>query len=278
MPCTRPLTAYRTGDGQVVFEPPGRPLQLPCGQCQDCRLQRSAEWATRLTHEQQLHERSSFLTLTYADDHLPADQGLCLRDTQLFIKRARQELGQLRYYLCGEYGERTNRPHYHMALFGHDFHQDRELVERNFQGDPVYKSEWLDWIWKKGGCRIGNLTTQSAGYVARYCMKKVTGARAPSHYGAKRPDFATMSLKPGIGAGWLDKFKTDVYPVDEVVINGARRRVPRFYDKRLPEKELEPIKAERVKRASAHKEDLTPERLIVRERVIQARLSQLKRT
>jgi len=271
----------------VVFEPPGRPLQLPCGQCQHCRLQRSAEWATRITHEAQLYERNCFVTLTYSDEHLPEDSGLQKRHWQLFAKAMRKEVGPFRYYMCGEYGERTNRPHYHACIFGEDFSEDRELASVNHQGDRVYESKWLDWIWKKGGCRVGNLTSQSAAYVARYCMKKATGPAALERYERVntetgevlrvQPDFALMSLKPGIGARWLDQYKNDVYPMDEVVINGTRRRVPRYYDKRIPAVELEAFKAKRLAAAEKHKEDLTPERLIVRERVMESKIKQLTR-
>lgn len=291
MPCTRPRSAFQDADGRVSFEGPGRPLQLACGQCQFCRLQRSADWATRITHESQLHERNCFLTLTYRDDALPEGQGLSLRDWQLFAKRFRSDVGPFRYYMCGEYGEQTNRPHYHACIFGEDFSEDRELVSRNHQDDLVFRSDWLDWLWKKGGCRIGNLTTQSASYVARYCMKKATGALADQRYERVntetgevvrvRSDFATMSLKPGIGAGWFEKYSNDVFPEDQVVINGERRKTPRYYDKLLERRDaaqLEQIKAKRVERAEVHKEDLTPERLMVRERVLSARLGRLQRS
>lgn len=294
MPCTRPLTAYKDADSRVVFKEQdglGVPLQLPCGQCQDCRLQRSAEWATRITHEADLHDRNSFLTLTYSDEHLPADGGLAQRDFQLFMKRLRQEVGKVRYYACGEYGEQTFRPHYHACLFGEDFSEDRELVSQNHQGDRVYKSDWLDWIWKKGGCRIGNLTEQSAAYVARYCMKKATGPLAQVRYqtvntttgevSAVESERAWMSLKPGIGADWFKRYgHTDVFPIDQVVINGAKRKVPRYYDKlwERDERDITTIKKARERRAEGRESDLTPQRLQTRERVSMARLSQLKRT
>lgn len=292
MPCTRPLTAYADADGRVAFEPPGRPLQLPCNQCQCCRLQRSADWATRITHESQLHERNSFLTLTYRDADLPEDQGLSKRDVQLFMKRLRSELGHpVRYYICGEYGSQTFRPHYHACLFGEDFTEDRELASVNHQGDKEYTSQWLDWIWKKGGCRIGNLTEQSAAYVARYVMKKATGAHAPIKYSrtdtttgeifALQSERAWMSLKPGIGADWFKRFgHTDVFPIDQIILNGGRRKVPRYYDK-LHERQggdLSTVKTAREQRALKGAADLTPERLKVRERVSMARLSQLHRT
>lgn len=293
MPCTRPLRAYKDASGRVGFGSPGRhsdsPLALPCGQCQDCRLQKAADWATRITHEAQLHERNSFITLTYADDQIPDDQGLSKRDVQLFLKRARYELGPLRYYLVGEYGPNTDRPHYHACLFGHDFHEDREVCGRNFQGDTEWRSDWLDWIWRKGGCRIGNLTEQSAGYVARYCMKKATGPLATVKYKRSsdgrtwyvEPERAFMSLKPGIGSEWLKKYHRDVYPIDEVVINGSRRRPPRYYDKSFAdhcEEAMLEIKAKRQERAAKRSDDLTPERLLVREHCTEARLRRLHRS
>lgn len=293
MPCTRPLTAYQDAEGRVVFNETdgvGPPLSLACGQCQDCRLQRSADWATRITHEAQLHERNSFLTLTYSDEHLPADSGLSQRDFQLFMKRLRSEVGKVRYYACGEYGEQTFRPHYHLCLFGEDFSEDRELVSQNHQGDRVYKSDWLDWIWKKGGCRIGNLTPQSAAYVARYVMKKATGPHAAIRYQtvnsetgevfAVESERAWMSLKPGIGADWFKRYgHTDVFPIDQVIINGGRRHVPRYYDKLWERQggDLPAVKLARQERAERVSDDLTPERLAVRERCSKARLRKLTR-
>lgn len=292
MPCTRPLTAYKDAEGRVTFdesEGAGPPFALKCGNCQQCRLQHAADWATRITHEARLHERSSFLTLTYADDQIPEDGGLSKRDVQLFLKRARQELGPLRYYLAGEYGPKTERPHYHACLFGHDFHEDREFLYKNHQGDPVYKSDWLDWIWRKGGCQIGSLTEQSASYVARYCMSKANNKSAFEKYKRSdgittwhvEPERAFMSLKPGIGAGWFTQFgHTDVFPIDELVLDGSRRHVPRYYDKLWERQggDLAAVKAKREQRAERNAEDLTTERLAVRERVTAARLSRLQRS
>lgn len=240
MPCFYPLIAYLSADltasgkRQVVFSPTasftGLPMKLPCGQCVGCRLERSRQWAVRCLHENKCHDRSVFLTLTYDDDHLPDGGTLIKRDLQLFMKRLRKSrFEKVRFYACGEYGETTFRPHYHVLLFGTDF-PDKRFYKDSPAGEPLYRSCELDSLWSCGVHSIGAVTFESAAYCARYVMKKITGPMADWHYSGREPEFVNMSRKPGIGAPWLARFGSEVYRHDSVIVRGIEARPPRFYD------------------------------------------------
>jgi len=245
MPCAYPRPGYRKiyKRGKVGEIYVKEPCMRPCGMCWQCRLEFARQWAMRCTHEAQLHEENCFITLTYNQEHLPKDKSVHKRALQLFFKRLRKHLEpkEIRYYACGEYGDRLGRPHYHACLFGHSF-TDKTVIKgprvRSIQNYfktsnnsfSLYTSKTLERIWGKGFVTIGDLSFESAGYVARYCMKKITGPPASSHYKNKNPEFALMSRRPGIGFPWFEKFLNDVYPKDFTTINGKKMRPPRYYD------------------------------------------------
>lgn len=278
MACYHPILGYRSrtvnenGKREIVFNPndgySDMCVQLPCGQCIGCRLERSRQWAIRCVHEASLHDQNCFITLTYSNDKLPDNGSLVLEDWQKFIKRLRKSYSpkKIRYFMCGEYGERFHRPHYHACLFGFDF-PDRELFRSG--SVPLYRSSRLEGLWPFGFSSIGNVSFESAAYVARYITKKVTGDKAAEHYDGRKPEFTTMSRRPGIGSDWIEKFETDVYPFDEVIIRGGVRCMPpRFYDQAYesnPENELQFIKAARYARGK--RKALSLERLGVIEQV-----------
>ena len=162
-----------------------QPEKLPCGQCVGCRLERSRQWAIRCMHEAQMHEDNCFITLTFNPESLDDRSNpwsLDVRDFQLFMKRLRKKYGAgIRFYHCGEYGELNKRPHYHACIFGFDF-PDKRLWKVTNSGHRLYISESLDELWPFGFCTIGNVTFESAAYVARYIMKKVNGDAAADHY------------------------------------------------------------------------------------------------
>lgn len=265
MPCLSPITVPKKGYVDLR-------VQVACGQCVGCRVDRTEDWTTRIMHEVSTHELNQFITLTYDDKHLPADGSLVKGDFQKFMKRLRKQHGKLRYFAVGEYGDQLGRPHYHAVLFGIDF-ADKRPHSKNEHGDQLYTSDTLDRIWGKGHAFYGKVTVQSARYVAKYCIKKVNGQLADDHYGSRIPEFACMSLKPGIGQSWFDRFGSDVYPSDYVVLNGKKRAPPRFYDSKLPEKELAAIKERRLTAVQRYKADQTPERLKARMECLQARIS-----
>lgn len=222
----------------------GIPIGVPCRRCIGCRLDLAGEWATRIVNEASLHEDNAFLTLTYASEFLPDDYSVNVRDIQLFTKRLRKSIepGKMRFYACGEYGDKDQRPHYHMIAFGY-WPDDAQQFFRTKRGDIVYISEKLTEIWGQGHVSVGRVTTQSAGYVARYAVKKMGGDRAIDHYTrvhpetgqvvVVRPEFSVMSTKPGIGSRWFEQFEGECYPSDFVVIDGRKRPVPRYYRNKL---------------------------------------------
>lgn len=294
MPCYAPLEGYRGLGGRIVFNPREavikQVVKLPCGQCIGCRLEYSRQWAVRLMHENKLHFRSAFVTLTYAPENLPHGGTLVKWHFQDFMKRLRSRLSpvKIRFFHCGEYGERFDRPHYHAIIYGFGF-PDRVFYKTE-NGESYYTSEFLDSVWQHGRCVLGDVTFASAAYVARYVTKKVTGDAAEDHYWRVdettgeafrvEPEYCTMSRRPGIGSGAFDKWSSDFYPRDEVVVNGFPSRPPRFYDKLYESRDpdgMAKIKRRRVARAGKHKEDQTRERLEVREKVKRAQLKFLKR-
>lgn len=281
---------------------------LPCGSCIGCRLERSRQWAVRCMLEASMYEKNCFLTLTYAPENLPKNGSLVKEDFVLFMKKLRRKyvpkmqegLSQvqkeawslkngIRVFYCGEYGEDFGRPHFHACLFNYDFPDYRTVrgvTERDKEfykmcnDNKLYVSKSLNEIWGKGIATIGSLTFESAAYVARYCTKVINGKDAQEHYKGKVPEFGHMSNRPGIAAGWFDKFKSDVFPSDYLVIGGVKLKPPRYFDNRFKDDypiDFEVIKQARVERASANDEDNSYSRLIVREACTQARVKQLFR-
>lgn len=241
-----------------------------------------------------MHEFSCFITLTYEDEHLPPYGSLSKRDYQLFLKRLRQHTYRnygvkIRYFLVGEYGDKTKRPHYHAIIFGW-FPPDAKKRYQNKQGDYLYTSETLTKIWGKGMVDFGQVTYQSAAYCARYTLKKSGGKFAAGHYQRidletgeviqLEPEFAKMSLHPGIGKTFYEKYSGDVHNGDFVIIDGRKHRPPRYYDKllqlRSPDR-YEEIKKQRREQSDKQSDNNTTARLRVREEVKKAQIKFLKR-
>lgn len=292
MPCYSPLQAWQTGGGDVIFvermsRDVRRELSLPCGQCIGCRLERSRQWAMRCVHESTLHSANSFITLTYDTNALPRRGLLQYPDFQRFLKRLRKRV-DIRYYMCGEYGELNWRPHYHACIFGYDF-PDKEFLTTLGSGSAVYRSAELERLWPHGQCSVGDVTFESAGYCARYCVQKVTGKNAKYHYARSDadgdyelvPEFNHMSLKPGIGSEFYRKWRADMYPHDYVVVRGQKMKPPKYYDrlfaKDVPE-EWEDLQFKRELDGRSNWEDNVPERLYAKRVVTEARATMLKRS
>lgn len=302
MVCFHPLTAYQlrqskpNGKKAIVFGmPPTRSeydvVNLPCGQCIGCRLERSRQWAIRCMHEASLHSASSFLTLTYDDEHIhwspvTGEQTLYKRDLQLFMKRLRKYLEphKVRFFACGEYGDSSNRPHYHVILFGYDF-PDKRLYKLSNAGFPYYISDVLNRLWTHGYCTIAGVSFDSCAYVARYVTKKLNGEAGKLKYEGIEPEFVNMSRRPGIGAGWFEKYASDVYPYDRVIIvdneKTRKLRPPRYYDKlydAIDHDEMELIKLKRVAQAKLHEQEIyIPGRLEAKEKFKLAQIKSLER-
>lgn len=241
-----------------------------------------------------MHPHNCFITLTYNQENVPRDGSVKVEHWQKFAKRLRKRLGPFRFLHCGEYGETNYRPHYHALLFGQDFHHDRKLW-KSTGANETFTSETLEETWGHGFTTVGHLTWQSAAYVSRYVMKKATKPHSDEsaseyveRYGrldeetgefwCVKPEYITMSRRPGLAAQWYEKYKSDVYPSDEVVHDGRKHRPPKYYDNLLEAEN--PQRHESIKHKRRGKVDYannTPDRLKVREAVLNARLTQLQR-
>ncbi len=252
----------------------------------------------RLTHESKSHTQNAFTTLTYNDENLPNNADLeqpptgtlVPRDLQLFIKRLRKQNGEtrLKYFACGEYGDKTIRPHYHICFFNYyppdPVHHSTKLENK------LYSSKSLDEIWGKGFTLTGELTFQSAAYVARYITKKINGPNSDDHYKTidtrtgqitqRLPEFTRQSN--GLGKAHFNKYTEDIYNHDHVILSdGKKTRPPRYYDKLYQEKNpdhLTEIKTTREAKALKHFANNTPERLAVREKIQQLKARRLLRS
>lgn len=248
-------------------------LEIPCGHCDGCRIQRSREWANRCMMEMEYHDSAYFVTLTYNEEHVPKswavyhDTGeafehmtLCKRDLQLFMKRLRKAFpnDHIRYFACGEYGSTTFRPHYHLIIYG--LHLDDIVPIQDVQkGQLSYKyftSKSLQDVWSVlesnhgeydtpdtkvrvplGFVAIGNVTWETCAYTARYVMKKQYGEDASVYEKLNiEPEFVVMSRRPGIGRQWYDDHP-DLYDYDYINIStekgGIKFRPPKYFDKLL---------------------------------------------
>lgn len=292
MTCYHPWTAYQTSTGDVIFNERGadivRTLELPCNQCYGCRAERARQWAVRCVHESKMHKENCFITLTYNTENIPTGYSLKYRDFQLFMKRLRKKFPgkKISFYMCGEYGETFTRPHYHACLFGIDM-PDKKPTRILDEKSKLYESEILENLWGKGYTSLGQVTFESAAYIARYIMKKITGDLAKTHYTfidengemhERKPEFNHMSLKPAIGKRWLEKYHKDVYPSDQVIFNGIPSRPPKYYDQQLQKNNPEIHEEIAWQRYQlTNPEDKTDDRLKTRETVKRAKDQNLKR-
>jgi len=216
------------------------PLALPCGSCIGCLLDRSRSWAVRCIHEAQLHKNNCFLTLTFNDSNLSPNASLDKSDFRNFMKRLRKmfpkrKYGKISYLMCGEYGDRYSRPHYHCCLFGFDF-PDKILWKTTPDGHKLYTSSLLQTLWQNQGyCVIGDVTFDSAAYVARYVTKKIKDKTCRSAYNGRLEEFSTSSRRPAIGHDWLKKYSSDLTSTGYCVIDGKKVPIPRSYLKKIAE-------------------------------------------
>jgi len=264
-------------------------LQLPCGKCSGCRVERSRQWAMRCVYESSLYSDNCFLTLTYADSPV----SLRPRDLVLFWKRLRKKLGvdSIRYFACGEYGEKLSRPHYHACVFGW---RPADLVLHSVRdGVRLYKSDFLADVWGHGFVTVGDVTFESAAYVARYVMKKINLSDASpeslrDHYHAiteygesieLHPEFVRMSRRPGIAREWYNQFHRDLEK-DYLTMRGVKMRPPRFFDRILHESDPDTLAARKLVRKSKalqHADDNTPARLSVKRSIHERSINRLTR-
>ena len=299
MVCYHPLDGFysrevnKSGKRSLTFNRnashSGVSVRVPCGRCIGCRLERSRQWAMRCMHEKRLHKDNCFVTLTYDNKHLPEAGTLVKRDLQLFMKRLRNARGSgVRFYACGEYGSLNRRPHYHLILFNVAF-PDKVFSRNAKGGEKLYTSSELSTYWPFGFHLIGDVTFESAAYVARYIVEKLNGSLAPSRYDvvdgdgvvhSRLPEFTLMSRRPGIGSGWFDKYGKHAYEHDSVIMRGREVRPPKYYDSKYElgyPGDMEEIKRERKRIAALQYKENLIDRRLVREKVQELNLRQLKR-
>jgi len=296
--CNRPLAAWRTRAGELVFwnRGDGQFLELPCGKCLGCRQTRNRAWSIRIGHEAQLYEYNCCATLTYDEKHLPEGGSLVYSDFQGFMRRLRRELvgvteipgrgRPIRFFVSGEYGAKNKRPHFHAVLFNCKF-PDLEEAKPGY-----WVSKTAERIWEKGAVLIGSVSTETAAYVAGYTLDKVYGAAGVSHYvnvdrstgeilGERRPPFVEMSNRPGIGAWWFERFGADLFPSDVAVQEGKAYKVPRYYWERFKKTAdgglVEEIAYRREQKAQENPEESRPARRAVKEEHARLRIEAFRK-
>lgn len=244
MACFSPLRGFKPIEGGAILwaeRKNTRPIELPCGHCIGCRIRRQREWTVRLMCEAKMHEHSMFVTLTYNNESKPIDNGLHYKDVQGFLHRLRKRItAKVRYFVCGEYGDASLRPHYHMCLFGF-WPDDAYKSNSVYAINDLYKSRFVEEVWGKGFADFGQVTPQSAAYCAGYVLKKWNG---PDHEGryeriheitgevtTVEREFAHMSLKPGIGAKWLEKYHPDLFKTghDAMRVDNGWLPIPKYF-------------------------------------------------
>lgn len=193
---------------------------FPCGRCMPCLVRKKREWTHRLMLERSLHTDACMVTLTYSDEHLPPGGTVDPAHLRGFLNRLRDYIYpvRFRYFGVGEYGTKSMRPHYHIALFGLPMTEHQLYFDR----------------WGKGGIHVGDLSPESAGYICGYVTKKMT-KKDDSRLEGRHPEFTRMSLKPGIGAGAMAAVGSALQPHKEMihaegdvpgVLNHGRRTLP----------------------------------------------------
>jgi len=305
MACFKPLEAWQSGEKHPIS---GRRLptfksaearkdlprvKIPCGQCFGCRSKRKGAWAIRNVHESKQHDHSYFVTLTQDDDHIPPGGALDYTHVQAAFKRLRRRVGPFRHFTVGEYGENFLRPHYHSLMYGLVL-PDARLVSQGGE-QPRWESAILSEAWGRGFVYVGSVTPESIAYCSNYVVDKRTGPLAEVAYRRVDPDtgevyqvppeFARMSLRPGIGAGAFELWSDEWYHEDCIrARDGRPSPIPAYYDKLLTRRDAEYMETLKVARLAeamlpANVWNSSPERLVVREEVARAkRKLYLKRT
>lgn len=227
--CLYPRTIRREIYGKV------QGITIPCGKCVECLSTRRQIWLFRLLNELKVAESCHFITLTYDDEHVPIYerglQQLCKRDVQLFFKRLRKQFGKgIRYFLCGEYGTHTFRPHYHALIFN-----------LPLDGTPskIKLTQKIEKIWQKGNVDLGDTAGAAAiNYCAKYIMYK--DKVNDNHV----QPFILTSRRPGLGSNYADSPAVRAYyhnnPDAYALTDGCKMALPRYYSTKIfNEKEME---------------------------------------
>lgn len=249
MSCLRPKLAYldeRTTPARVLFKPPFlseltdrlpsgvRSVSLPCGKCWACQRQRAFEITVRAVAESRCHDFSSFITLTVDNDSLPFvfPNGLEHRPWQLFAKRLRKAIGPFRFLMCGEYGSKFLRPHYHAIIYGHLF-RDTAIN----QDSSCTPSVVLQRSWPFGFVQVSDASVNRIAYCAGYTLKDGCLGRDDSYWdsrGLGRP-YVLWSRRPSLGRSYFLRYRADITSDKgfTFVLNGRQTHIGGRYFLRL---------------------------------------------
>lgn len=253
---------------------------IPCGHCIECKQQRASDWSVRVFYESKKYIHNCFLTLTFDDRKIDPgreqNRVLYKKDIQLFIKRLRQYLVRhvdknlkIKYFLAGEYGSRTHRPHYHICLLGYGFENCHLYkVNKSKSGYDMFTCPELESLWKYGFCYIQKLTAETCSYAAGYCLKKLSpkaqmfedamilkeqeNRREYENYIYKnvkdkkkveilckdytpqyQRTFCTMSRRPGLGLLTFLKSCKEILNRGFINIGKVKKRIPRYFRQKL---------------------------------------------
>lgn len=274
MSCYRPVKGYINLKGKFQRQNNGAKLldaTMPCGHCDGCRRRKRDDWAIRCTHEAKLYRHNTFITLTYDPENLPVNGSLVPHHMDRFLDNLRKRLNRkpFRFFACGEYGDNFHRPHYHILLFDYWPEDARQAI-----GTDYFSSKFLTDKWKKGHVSIGQVTYASAKYAAKYTLKEPIGYKKAMHQEQRYdhlhgllvdvdPQFVKFS--PGLGKKWVEKYWTDYYPNDFIVMrnqNGTTQHAtPRFYDDWLRQHHPEIYAQVKIARHENQREELGETRL-----------------
>lgn len=217
----------------------------PCGLCKACRINYSMNWGIRIMCESRLYTDSVFITLTYDDEHLIVSEKTGLStvyppDLCLFMKRLRRKIepDKVRFFGVGEYGEKGHRAHMHVIVFGLSPF-DKRVFKGHIKSGNGYVVSCN--CWDKGRVHVGYVSPSSANYVAGYSCKKIKGKGAREKYKELdiEPEFARMSLKPGIGFEYMDMYSDDLINHGFIIVKGKKCGLPRYFKDKLDIKHTE---------------------------------------
>lgn len=258
MKCLFPLSALRstkinpaTGKKPVILSSnpkegyTDQKLDLPCGKCLHCRINRTREWAIRASHEAALYpaDQNHFVLLTYNDENLPADGGLNKIHVKKFLDRLRADaawkgIKSPRTFGCGEYGSKTSRPHYHINIFGLPL--DDRVYLKNLKQNKLYTSQYLTKKWQLGAVTLSPFSHLTAQYTAKYIIKalwaedsQVGGEEGEARQQLPPEARIATSTHPGLGAQFLDRYAESIVSLGACEIDGAMAPIPSYYKKLL---------------------------------------------
>lgn len=243
-------------------------IKVPCNQCIGCREANSRKWAVRCMLEaEQYPDRDDLtfnwhITLTYDEHNLPCYEELIDKstgetkysdnpngvlkysDVQTFKKdlleyfRTHYNHTGVKFFMCGEYGGQTKRPHYHIIFFNLPIPKEELKIHKMTTQGPIYKCDMIQKIWKKGFISVTEVNWDICAYVARYVLKKRYGSTSQTEYfeADMVPEFTHMSNRAAIGRKWFDKNFQKVYENDEIILKGHASKIqsikpPKYYDK-----------------------------------------------